>query len=71
MPKSKRPKKASPAAVEMSTAEAAVAALIAHGLGTVYALPGVHNDHLFDAFQRRGRPAGGSCAETIEGGHVP
>ena len=38
----------------MSTAEAAVATLIAHGLDTVYALPGVHNDHLFDAFQRAG-----------------
>ena len=38
-----------PATADMSTAEAAVAALIAHGLDTVYALPGVHNDHLFDA----------------------
>jgi acetolactate synthase I/II/III large subunit len=51
-----RPKKkkrtASPATAEMSAAEAAVATLIAHGLDTVYALPGVHNDHLFDAFQR-------------------
>ena len=28
--------------------------LLAHGLDTVYALPGVHNDHLFDAFQRAG-----------------
>jgi acetolactate synthase-1/2/3 large subunit len=36
----------------MSTAEAAVATLIAHGVDTVYALPGIHNDHLFDAFQR-------------------
>ena len=36
----------------MSTAEAAVATLTAHGLDTVYALPGIHNDHLFDAFQR-------------------
>ncbi|HET7806058.1 MAG TPA: thiamine pyrophosphate-dependent enzyme [Pseudolabrys sp.] len=36
----------------MSTAEAAVATLIAHGLDTVYALPGIHNDHLFDAFRR-------------------
>src|SRR5947209_756612 len=35
--------------VRMTTAEAAVAALIAHGIDTVYALPGVHNDHLFDA----------------------
>jgi acetolactate synthase-1/2/3 large subunit len=33
----------------MTTAEATVAALIAHGLDTVYALPGVHNDALFDA----------------------
>jgi acetolactate synthase-1/2/3 large subunit len=36
-------------AVRMTTAEAAVDALIAHGIETVYALPGVHNDHLFDA----------------------
>ncbi len=54
MPKSKRPKKAKPAIAEMSTGEATVATLIAHGLDTVYALPGVHNDHLFDAFQRAG-----------------
>jgi len=33
----------------MTTAEATVAALAAHGIGTVYALPGVHNDPLFDA----------------------
>jgi acetolactate synthase I/II/III large subunit len=33
----------------MTTAEAVVATLIAHGVDTVYALPGVHNDHLFDA----------------------
>ena len=38
----------------MTTAEAAVATLAAHGLRTVYALPGIHNDHLFDAFQRAG-----------------
>jgi acetolactate synthase-1/2/3 large subunit len=37
------------AAVRMSTAEATVAALIGHGIKTIYALPGVHNDHLFDA----------------------
>jgi len=35
---------------DMSTGEATVASLLAHGLKTVYALPGVHNDHLFDAF---------------------
>ena len=33
----------------MTTAEATVAALVAHGLHTIYALPGVHNDPLFDA----------------------
>ena len=33
----------------MTTAEATVGALLAHGLDTLYALPGVHNDHLFDA----------------------
>jgi len=33
----------------MTTAQATVAALIAHGLDTIYALPGVHNDVLFDA----------------------
>ena len=48
----KKTKRTTPAATEMSTAEAAVATLIAHGLDTVYALPGIHNDHLFDAFQR-------------------
>ena len=33
----------------MTTAEAIVASLIAHGLDTIYALPGVQNDQLFDA----------------------
>jgi acetolactate synthase-1/2/3 large subunit len=54
MPKSKRPTQAKAAAAEMSTGEATAATLLAHGLDTVYALPGVHNDHLFDAFQRAG-----------------
>ena len=39
---------------DMSTAEATVATLLAHGIDTVYALPGIHNDHLFDAFVRAG-----------------
>ena len=46
MPTSKQPK---PPATRMTTAEATVAALIAHGIDTIYALPGVHNDPLFDA----------------------
>ncbi len=55
MPRKSRPnKKSKPAATEMSTGEATVATMLAHGLDTVYALPGVHNDHLFDAFQRAG-----------------
>jgi acetolactate synthase-1/2/3 large subunit len=33
----------------MTTAEAAVAGLIIHGIETVFAVPGVHNDPLFDA----------------------
>ena len=33
----------------MTTAEATVAALLAHDITTLYGLPGVHNDHLFDA----------------------
>lgn len=33
----------------MTSAEATVAALVAHGIDTMYALPGIHNDHLFDA----------------------
>jgi acetolactate synthase-1/2/3 large subunit len=36
----------------MTTAEAVVASLIAYGIKTLYALPGVHNDHLFDALFR-------------------
>ncbi len=37
---------------QTTTAEAVVASLIAHGINTLYALPGVHNDHLFDALFR-------------------
>jgi acetolactate synthase-1/2/3 large subunit len=36
----------------MTTAEAAVAALSAHGIETIYALPGVHNDDFFDALAK-------------------
>ena len=38
----------------MTTAEGVVESLIRHGLNTVYALPGVHNDPLFDAMFRAG-----------------
>ena len=36
----------------MTTGEAVVAALSAHGLDTIYTLPGVHNDDFFDALAR-------------------
>jgi acetolactate synthase-1/2/3 large subunit len=36
----------------MTTAEATIDALLAHGIDTIFALPGVHNDHLFDAIHR-------------------
>src|SRR5215472_5876890 len=36
----------------MTTAEAIVESLLRHGIDTLYALPGVHNDHLFDAVYR-------------------
>ena len=39
---------------QMTTAEAVVASLAAHGVDTVYALPGVQNDHLFDALYKAG-----------------
>lgn len=38
----------------MTTAEAMVATLVTHGIDTIYALPGVHNDHLFDALFKAG-----------------
>ncbi len=43
------------AAREMTTAEATVAALLAHGIDTIFALPGLHNDPLFDAFYGAGK----------------
>ena len=33
----------------MTTAEVVIESLIEHGIETLFALPGVHNDHLFDA----------------------
>src|SRR5229473_7147768 len=39
---------------QMTTAEAIVASLHAHGIDTLYALPGIQNDHLFDAVFKAG-----------------
>jgi acetolactate synthase-1/2/3 large subunit len=38
----------------LTTAEAVIESLLRHRIDTLYALPGVHNDHLFDAAQRAG-----------------
>ncbi|MBX3522176.1 MAG: acetolactate synthase [Xanthobacteraceae bacterium] len=37
-----------------TAADLAVASLLAHGIDTLYALPGVHNDYFFDAVFRAG-----------------
>ena len=59
MPSQKLPKRQSAqAAGHMTTAEATVAALIAHGVETVYTLPGVHNDPLLDALFKAGERIG-------------
>jgi acetolactate synthase-1/2/3 large subunit len=39
---------------QMTAADLVAASLIAHGIDTLYALPGVHNDHFFDAVFRAG-----------------
>ena len=40
--------------MRMTTAAATVDALLRHGIETLFALPGVHNDHLFDAVHGSG-----------------
>lgn len=39
--------------VRSMTADAAVETLLNHGVDTIYGVPGIHNDHLFDAFWRK------------------
>ncbi len=46
--------RASATSARMTTGQAVVNALLAHGIETIYALPGVHNDHFFDALHRAG-----------------
>src|ERR1700745_1063079 len=50
--KRKSTSKTSLAATEMTAADAGVATLVPHGLDTIYALPGLQNDPLFDALFR-------------------
>src|SRR5208282_1827766 len=49
MPKKRKTARPAANAEIMTTADAVVATLIAHGLNTICALPGVQNDHLFEA----------------------
>ena len=44
-----RKRTARPAASTITAADAVVEGMIAHGIGTIYALPGVQNDFLFEA----------------------
>jgi acetolactate synthase-1/2/3 large subunit len=47
-------KKTAAKAASMTTAEAVVDGMVAHGLDTIYALPGVQNDLLFEALFKAG-----------------
>ncbi len=42
----------------MTAAEAVVEGMLAHGIETIYALPGVQNDHLFAALADPDRGSG-------------
>jgi acetolactate synthase I/II/III large subunit len=50
--KRKRPAVPTAPAATMTSAEAVIATLIGHGLDTIYALPGVQNDLLFEALYK-------------------
>jgi acetolactate synthase-1/2/3 large subunit len=49
MPKQRKKPAVQAAAATMTAADAVIATLIGHGLDTIYALPGVQNDFLFEA----------------------
>src|SRR5580658_1172255 len=53
----------------MTTGEAVVAALLAHGLDTIYVLPGIHNDDLFDALAKNQRAKAGAKLRTVHTRH--
>ena len=58
-----------PAATRMTTAEAVLGALLAHGLDTIYALPGVHNDDFFDALAKTARSGRGTEFRVVHTRH--
>ena len=61
MPQQQQTHTEAAAPVRMTTGEATVAALQAHGLDALYALPGVHNDAFFDALAKAG---GGTATDA-------
>ncbi len=70
MPQQQHARAEAAAPLRMTTGEATVAALQAHGLDTLYALPGVHNDAFFDALAKAGGTAsGGKAIRTVHTRH--
>src|SRR5271169_6340573 len=55
--------------ITMTTGEAVVAALLAHGLDAIYVLPGIHNDDLFDALAKNQRAKAGPKLRTVHTRH--
>src|SRR6202046_1219608 len=53
----------------MTTGEAVVAALLAHGLDAIYLLPGIHNDDLLDALAKNQRAKAGAKLRTVHTRH--
>jgi acetolactate synthase I/II/III large subunit len=56
-------------AKRMTTAEAVLGSLLAHGIETIYALPGIHNDDFFDALARTAGPQGAADIRVIHPRH--
>src|SRR5262249_22725282 len=56
-------------AKRMTTAEAVLGTLLAHGIDTIYALPGIHNDDFFDALTRTARPGSSTDIRVIHPRH--
>jgi len=56
-------------AKRMTTAEALLGTLLAYGIDTIYALPGIHNDDFFDALARAAEPEGAADIRVIHPRH--
>jgi len=56
-------------AKRMTTAEAVLGTLLAYGIDTIYALPGIHNDDFFDALARTAGREGAADIRVIHPRH--